>query len=100
MAISITLADDTVLDNLEVNGSYYITTENVDASVFVDNCSPMSVSVDGEVTVHENAELVSFRQQNGENWFAFRDIPAAELAIRKLKGDLDFLAMMTDVYID
>lgn len=95
---SITLADGTVLDELTVNGSYYISKEIVDEAIFADNCSPMTITDGENEDVHDAAELVNYVEMpSGGCRFAFRDIPASELVIRKIQGDLDFLAMMTDV---
>lgn len=94
---SITLADGTVLDNLRRNGTNYISTKPVSPDIFMYNCSPVIVS-DGEVNyVHPNAELVHVLCIEDEYWIAFRDISEAELALLRIKSDIEYLAMMSDV---
>lgn len=94
---TVTLADGTVLDNLDTNGSYYISKIEIPASVFYANCTPLAASGGEFGGAHPHAELVDYKAQGGVTKFAFRDIPADKLAMMKVEADLDFLAMMTDV---
>ena len=96
-AYSITLADGTVLDNLRLNGTNYISTKPISKDIFEYNCSPLTIS-DGEfVDIHPIAELVHVLCMGEEYWIAFRDISEAELALLRIKSDIEYLAMMSDV---
>ena len=94
---TVTLADGTILNNLDTNGSYYISRVEIPASVFHTNCTPLVVSGGEFDGTHPHAELVDYKAQGGVTKFAFRDIPVNKLAMMKMEADLDFLAMMTDV---
>lgn len=97
---TITLADNTVLDNLTLNGNNFVSKTAVQASLFVGNCSPMTIS-DGETEeVHEFAELVQVKQYGDEYWMVFRDIPENERKEAKVRSDVDYIAMMTDVDLE
>ena len=97
---TITLTDGTSIGDLTLNGNNYISKTSVQAETFVGNCSPMTVS-DGETEeVHEFAELVQIKQYGNEYWMVFRDIPEHERKEVKVRADVDYLAMMTDVDLE
>ena len=94
---SITLADGTVLNDLRPNGTNYISANPIDAAIFEYNCSPLTIS-DGEfVDIHAHAELIHVLHIGEEYWIAFRDISKAELDLIRIKSDIEYLAMMSDV---
>lgn len=94
---SITLADGTVLDDLRLNGTNYISTKPIDETIFEYNCSPLTIS-DGElIDIHAHAELIHVLHIGEEYWIAFRDISEAELELLRIKSDIEYLAMMSDV---
>ena len=94
---TITLADGTELTDLRLNGDNYISDEPVSEDIFDENCTPLIVS-DGETEeVHENAELIQVAQYGSEYWITFRDLTQAELDNAKMRSDIEYLAMMTDV---
>lgn len=92
---TITLEDGTQIENLRMNGNNFISQEQINPEIFDGNL--------GEVTIndelHENMGLVQVTQMGDEYWFVLRDIPASEIANKKLRSDLDYLAMMADVEI-
>ena len=97
---SITLADETVIENLTLNGNNFVSSDPIDPLVFVNNCSPIIIS-DGENTeTHENAELVQVVNRNGKYYIVLRDITDQELRDRKIRSDIDYLAMMTDTDLE
>lgn len=94
----ITLADGTEINNLKLNGNNFISTEAIEASVFADNCSPVIINDGATDTTHPNMELVQILEQMaGEHWFILRDISEEELANAKMKSDIEYLAMMSNV---
>ena len=93
----ITLADGTELSDLRLNGDNYISDTPVSEDIFIDNCSPLTVSDGVSEEVHENAELIQVVQHGEEYWIALRDLTNAELANMKMRSDIEYLAMMTDV---
>nr|UWG16547.1 MAG: hypothetical protein [Bacteriophage sp.] len=94
----ITLGDGTEISNLKLNGNNFISTEKIDESVFVDNCSPVTISDGVSDTVHPNMELVQIVEQfPGEYWFVLRDISDEEFSRTKMQSDIAYIAMMSNV---
>lgn len=94
---TITLEDGTQLENLHLNGNNFVSEKKIEPSVFDGKLAKVVIS-DGETEeVHTNMALVQITKMGKEYWFVLRDIPAEEIANAKLRADLDYLAMMTDV---
>lgn len=94
----IILGDGTEISNLKLNGNNFISTEKIEESVFVDNCSPVTISGGTTETVHPNMELVQIVEQvPGEYWFVLRDISEEEFARIKMQSDIAYIAMMSNV---
>ena len=94
----ITLGDGTEISNLKLNGNNFISTEKIEESAFVDNCSPVTISDGITETVHPNMELVQIVEQvPGEYWFVLRDISEEEFARTKMQSDIAYIAMMSNV---
>lgn len=92
--ITIALSNGTELTGLELNGNNYISPEKLTEDTFADGLSP--VVINGEE--HEQMALVQCIQHaDGRTWFILRDVTAEEVAQAKLRADIDFLALMTDV---
>lgn len=93
----ITLNDGTEINNLKLNGNNYISTEPIDPAVFDGNCSPVVISDGTHDEIHDNMELVQITEVNGKYWFVLRDFSADELAQIKMRSDIEYVAMMTDI---
>ena len=92
--ITIALSNGTELTGLELNGNNYISKEALTEETFNDGLSP--VVINGEE--HEQMALVQCIQHaDGRTWFILRDVTAEEVAQAKLRADIDFLALMTNV---
>ena len=92
--ITIALSNGTELTGLELNGNNYISPEKLTEDTFADGLSP--VVINGEE--HEQMALVQCIQHaDGRTWFILRDATAEAVAQAKLRADIDFLALMTDV---
>ena len=92
--ITIALSNGTELTGLELNGNNYISPEKLTEDTFADGLSP--VVINGEE--HEQMALMQCIQHaDGRTWFILRDVTAEEVAQAKLRADIDFLALMTDV---
>lgn len=92
--ITIALSNGTELTGLELNGNNYISKEALTEETFNDGLSP--VAINGEV--HDQMALVQcIQHEDGRTWFILRDVTAKEVAQAKLRADIDFLALMTDV---
>ena len=97
---TIMLSDGTTLSNLEVNGDNFISHTEITESIFLNKLSPVSIDTDNEHIIHPHMDLVQIIQVGHDWWFVLRDITDAELAQTKLRSDIDFLAMMTDVDLE
>ncbi|WP_303757692.1 hypothetical protein [Bacteroides caecimuris] len=93
----ITLADETELSNLTMNGNNFISEATIDPGIFQSNCSPVVISDGEHDETHENMELVQVTEVNGQSWFVLRDMTPKELEQAKIKSDIEYLAMMCDV---
>lgn len=96
---TITLKDGTQIENLRMNGNNFISQEQINPEIFDGNLGEVTINDGENDELHENMELVQVTQMGDEYWFVLRDIPASEIANEKLRSDLDYLAMMTDVEI-
>ena len=97
---TIQLADGTMLSNLTVNGDNFISETRITEDIFINNLSPVIIDMDDSHTTHDHMELVQITQMFNQWWFVLRDITDAELDQAKLRGDIDFLAMMTEIDLD
>lgn len=97
---TIVLADNTTLSNLTVNGDNFISSSRITEDVFINNLSPVTIDTDTEHAVHPHMELVQLTRVGNEWWFVLRDITEFELEQTKLRGDIDFIAMMTDIDLE
>lgn len=95
----ITLEDGTRIENLRMNGNNFISQEQIDPEIFDGNLGEVTINDGENDEIHENMGLVQVTQMGDEYWFVLRDVPASEIANAKLRSDLDYLAMMTDVEI-
>lgn len=90
MKYTITLADGTALENLELNGNNYISPVPVDNSVFADNLQTVTFTGPDGTTTMKDAMLVSNRVVSGRSWLVF----AEKSERQKMEEDTD--AMMVD----
>lgn len=94
------LADGTVVENTTLNGDNYIVAGIVNPEIFADNCAPLVIDDGEHQETHEHAELVQAVPHGDETWIAFRDLSAAEIRERKLRADIEYIAMMADVELE
>lgn len=67
----ITLADGTVLDNLELNGNNYIAEDAIDNAVFKDNLATVTITDGTTAETYDDLVLRSNRVENGRSWLVF-----------------------------
>lgn len=97
MIYKITLADGTVIDNLKMNGTNFISSVEIDESVFDGNLLEVTINDGEKDEVHSNMELVQITKMANEYWFVLRDIPRTELAFIKMQSDIEYVAMMAEI---
>ncbi|MCC8049697.1 MAG: hypothetical protein LIP10_03425 [Clostridiales bacterium] len=95
---SVELSDGTMFENLSINGSYYVTDQEITEDIFDGNCNAVTVS-DGETTsTLTNMELINIIKFGDSQWgFALREMTPEELATMQVRSDIDYIAMMTGV---
>lgn len=95
---SITLADGTVLGNLRMNGDSFISSQEVDASIFENNCTPVTISDGTSEEVHACMEYMAVANPTDSGyWFGLRDVSEKELEQIALRSDLEYIAMMSGI---
>lgn len=95
--ITIALSNGTTLTDLEMNGNNYITRQQISEETFQDGLSPVMI---GE---EEHPEMVLVQVQEHEDgrfWFILRDATPEEIFNAKVRSDIEYLAMMTEVELE
>ena len=97
---TITLADGTKLENLELNGNNYIAEGVIEDSVFEGNLATVTIT-DGEKTeVFTDMKLMSNRVDGGKSWFVLGEKTAQEKVMGRLVAALSVNAeSITDVQL-
>lgn len=94
---TIKLVDGRVIDNLTLNGTNFVSNTEIKPEIFEDNLVNVEIGDGFESEVHSNMQLAGISKY-GEQWyFALIDIPESVLRERKLRSDVDYLAMMADI---
>lgn len=121
---TITLENGIVIKDLKKNGTFYISESEINKNVFIGNLGIVTIN-DGETDkTYNNMVLASFEKRiskfdesgrrirhikpsmNEESittkeewWFILEESSNKEMKEAKLRSDIDYLAMMTDVEI-
>ena len=86
---TITLNDDTQINNLELNGNSFISKSELKAADIEGKLSKVTVKgSDGSVEEHGQMTLVQITQDGGKWWLCLRDLTAAEIQTASLKSQL------------
>lgn len=99
----IKLSDGTTIDNLIMSGNNFVSKTELTEEVFADKLSPVTITdlETGRSEVHEHMELVQIVHDEpyteGNWYFILRDLTEEELWKAYVMGNIDYLAMMTDV---
>lgn len=95
---TITLSDGSTIPNLTLNGNNFVSKTEITKDMFADKLSDVTIADDtGYVEHHTNMELLQIMVYDGDYYFIIRDIPAEDLYKMKVQGDLEYLAMMSDI---
>lgn len=101
----ITLADGTKLENLRLNGNNFVSESEITENDFKGKL--LKVKIEGttedgqEITEeHNHMELVQIVHYEDGYYFVLRDISEAELDKMKMKSDIEYLAMMSDIDLE
>lgn len=96
----ITLADGTVLKNLDMNGNNYIAEGVLEDSVFEGKLGTVTIT-DGETTeTYTDMRLMSNRVEDGRSWFVLGEKTAQQKAMEQMEKLLTSNAdSITDVQV-
>lgn len=98
----ITLSDGSTIDNLSMNGNNFVSATELTEVDFEGKLSPVTIAdlETGQSEVHEHMELVQIvntTYTEGNWYFVLRDLTEDELWRAYVMGNIDYLAMMSDV---
>lgn len=97
---TITLSDGSKLENITMNGSNYVSQTEITEDTFKDKLSKITVS-DGEIEEsYENMNLVQIVKYDDGYYFVLFATPESQLIQNKMRSDIDYLALMSDVDLE
>ena len=89
---SITLADGSMLTNLTLNGTNYVSKNPVDSSIFENNCSVVKIEdSEGDSKTYYNMELVQIMLTHGEYFIILREISESEIQAKRIAASLNYI---------
>ncbi|MBQ9314968.1 MAG: hypothetical protein IJ220_08300 [Clostridia bacterium] len=100
----ITLSDGTQLKNLGLSGNNFISETEVTEDMFTGKLSRVIVEgqEDGQDVrnEYEHMELVQIVHYEDGYYFVLRELSQQELKEIKMQGDIEYLAMMSDIDLE
>ena len=106
---TVALADGTLIENLTLGGNNFQSETEITADMFDGNLSEVHISAsDGDMTgcaspaVLHDAELVQITHDNpdGKWWFILRELSEDELFKMRVRAQLDYIAMNSDIDLE
>ena len=96
---TVRLHDGTNIEGLRKNGDNYISKKELRPDIFNENLIEI-VEVSDDRTEHYNMmKLAQLTKTGDEWWFSFIPLNNYELLEIKIKSDIEYIAMMTDIDI-
>lgn len=96
--------EDFELTNLAMNGTNYVSEEQVDTSAWPPTFRLTATDEDGNITeTIEHAKLIqqeTYSWDPGKFYLAFTAVSAQEIANAQLQSEIEYLAMMADIDLD
>lgn len=97
----ITLSDGTKLENLKLNGNNFISEVKITEDDFRGKLSHVIVKQGEEVRQELNhAELVQIVHYEDGYYFVLRELSEQEINIAKIEGNIEYIAMMTNIDLE
>lgn len=94
------LSDGQVINNLIVNGDVFVSRNPIDPDIFEDNVNPITVTINGEATIHDDWKFCGLISINDEWWICFSEMSAFEKLELDFQSKIDYISMMTDIDLD
>ena len=89
---TITLANGTKLENLELNGNNYIAQEAIEDSVFEGNMDTVIISDGTTEETFQNMRLMSNIVREGRSWIVIGEQPAGSADVASLQKQVNELS--------
>lgn len=100
----ITLSDGTTIENLRLNGNNFVSETEIKKEMFDGKLLKVIIEgiEDGKKVVNEykNMELVQIVHYEDGYYFVLRELSQEEINMAKIQGNIEYLAMMTDVDLE
>lgn len=100
----ITLSDGTTIENLKLNGNNFVSETEIKKEMFDGKLLKVTIEgiEDGKKVVNEykNMELVQIVHYEDGYYFVLRELSQEEINMAKIQGNIEYLAMMTDVDLE
>lgn len=98
---TITFSDGTKLENIRLNGDNYVSQDEVTDATFDGKLSTVTIDgSDGSSETLENAYLGQIAHYSDGYYFVLVVPTADELRQQKLRADIDYIALMSDVELE
>lgn len=92
----ITLGNGHVIDQLKLNGNSFISSTEIDKSVFNGNLSKVIINDGEQDEIHNNMDLIHITQMgDSEFWFALRDVSNQEITQKAFMSAASLMATKT-----
>ena len=102
---TVALADGTLIENLTLGGNNFQSETEITADIFDGNLSEVHISAsDGDMTGCAYSDLVQITppedNPDGKWWFILRELSEDELFKMRVRAQLDYLAMNSDIDLE
>lgn len=98
---TIDLGNGVILTDLTLNGTDFITKEEVTADTFENMKNVTITSEDGTAEVYENPQLVHYDLfSDGYTYFRIRNLSNTEIKANNLDAQVTYTALMTDTLME
>lgn len=97
----ITLSDGTTIENLGLNGNNFISETEITENDFKGKLSHVVIKEKNKIVQElNNAELIQIVHYEDGYYFALRELSEQEINMAKIQGNIEYIAMMTDVDLE
>lgn len=84
-----------------MNGNNFISRKEITEESFAGGLSEVTMECDdGTIETLHHAELVQITRSGKEYWFVLRELTSGELDQLRIRSQIEYLAMMTDVDLE
>ena len=98
---TIDLGNGVIVTDLTLNGTDFMTKEEVTADTFENMENVTITSEDGTSEIYENPQLVHYDLfQDGYTYFRIRDLSNTEIKANNLDAQVTYTALMTDTLME